>query len=138
MALTARQIDTAKPTDKDDKLSDAQGLYLLVKKNASGREYAKPGNWPGRISSITLKCSTTGPGVTVISAASVQNFVPAKLKNIARYIHGGYESTIDYNFMKLLLIFMAEHNAVKYYRMPGQHLSCGIGGGCYFLSAITA
>ena len=37
MALTARQIDTAKPADKDYKLSDAQGLYLLVKK--SGAKY---------------------------------------------------------------------------------------------------
>lgn len=32
MTLTARQIDTAKPTDKDYKLADSQGLYLLVKK----------------------------------------------------------------------------------------------------------
>lgn len=37
MALTARQIDTAKPSDKDYKLTDAQGLYLLVKK--SGAKY---------------------------------------------------------------------------------------------------
>jgi len=40
--------------------------------NASGREYTKPGIWLGQISSITLKCSTTGPGVTVISVASVR------------------------------------------------------------------
>ncbi|MDK9606317.1 tyrosine-type recombinase/integrase [Lelliottia wanjuensis] len=37
MALTARQIDTAKPADKDYKLADAQGLYLLVK--TSGAKY---------------------------------------------------------------------------------------------------
>ncbi|WP_330983545.1 MULTISPECIES: tyrosine-type recombinase/integrase [Enterobacterales] len=35
MALTARQADTAKPADKDYKLSDAGGLYLLVKKNGA-------------------------------------------------------------------------------------------------------
>lgn len=35
MALTARQIDTAKSADKDYKLSDAGGLYLLVKKNGA-------------------------------------------------------------------------------------------------------
>jgi hypothetical protein len=35
MALTARQTDTAKPADKDYKLSDAGGLYLLVKKNGA-------------------------------------------------------------------------------------------------------
>ncbi|WP_447887039.1 tyrosine-type recombinase/integrase [Serratia fonticola] len=37
MPLTARQIETAKPADKDYKLTDAQGLYLLVKK--SGAKY---------------------------------------------------------------------------------------------------
>lgn len=37
MALTARQVNTAKPADKDYKLTDAQGLYLLVKK--SGAKY---------------------------------------------------------------------------------------------------
>lgn len=37
MALTARQIDTAKPADRDYKLADAAGLYLLVKK--SGAKY---------------------------------------------------------------------------------------------------
>ncbi|MGC4125501.1 Arm DNA-binding domain-containing protein, partial [Enterobacter sp.] len=37
MALTARQIETAKPRDKDYKLTDGQGLYLLVKK--SGAKY---------------------------------------------------------------------------------------------------
>lgn len=35
MALTARQIDTAKSAEKDYKLSDASGLYLLVKKNGA-------------------------------------------------------------------------------------------------------
>lgn len=37
MALTARQIDTAKPAEKDYKLADASGLYLLVK--TSGAKY---------------------------------------------------------------------------------------------------
>ncbi|WP_436882923.1 tyrosine-type recombinase/integrase [Enterobacter asburiae] len=37
MPLTARQIETARPRDKDYKLTDAQGLYLLVKK--SGAKY---------------------------------------------------------------------------------------------------
>lgn len=37
MALTAKQIDAAKPTERDYKLSDASGLYLLVKK--SGGKY---------------------------------------------------------------------------------------------------
>lgn len=50
----------------------AESFFSSLKKNVSGREYTKPGIWPGRISSITLKCSTTGPGATVISAASVR------------------------------------------------------------------
>ena len=37
MALTARQAETAKPADKDYKLTDAHGLYLLVK--TSGSKY---------------------------------------------------------------------------------------------------
>ncbi|EIY0218831.1 Arm DNA-binding domain-containing protein, partial [Escherichia coli] len=37
MPLTVRQIESAKPADKDYKLSDGQGLYLLVKK--SGARY---------------------------------------------------------------------------------------------------
>ena len=37
MPLTVRQIDTAKPADKDYKLTDGQGLYLLVKR--SGARY---------------------------------------------------------------------------------------------------
>lgn len=37
MKLTARQISTAKPTDKPYKLSDGGGLYLLV--NPSGSRY---------------------------------------------------------------------------------------------------
>lgn len=37
MALTVRQIDTAKPAEKDYKLTDGLGLYLLVKK--SGAKY---------------------------------------------------------------------------------------------------
>jgi putative transposase len=39
----------------------AESFFSSLKKNASGSEYTKPGIWPGRISSITLKCSTTGP-----------------------------------------------------------------------------
>lgn len=35
MPLTVRQIESAKPADKDYKLSDGQGLYLLVKKSGS-------------------------------------------------------------------------------------------------------
>lgn len=35
MALSARQIQTAKPKDKDYKLSDERGLYLLIKPNGS-------------------------------------------------------------------------------------------------------
>ncbi|MEW3530775.1 integrase arm-type DNA-binding domain-containing protein, partial [Escherichia coli] len=31
MALTARQVETARPKEKDYKLSDERGLYLLVK-----------------------------------------------------------------------------------------------------------
>ena len=37
MALTDAKIKTAKPTDKDRKLSDEKGLFLLIKKN--GRKY---------------------------------------------------------------------------------------------------
>ncbi|OSP28285.1 tyrosine-type recombinase/integrase [Escherichia coli] len=37
MPLTVRQIESAKPADKDYKLSDGQGLYLLIKK--SGARY---------------------------------------------------------------------------------------------------
>ncbi|EIC9759716.1 DUF4102 domain-containing protein, partial [Salmonella enterica] len=35
MKLTARQISTAKPTEKPYKLSDGGGLYLLVNPNGS-------------------------------------------------------------------------------------------------------
>lgn len=35
MALTARQVETAKPADRDYKLTDGLGLYLLVKKNGA-------------------------------------------------------------------------------------------------------
>ena len=35
MALTAIQVKEAKPSDKDHKLSDGEGMYLLVKKNGS-------------------------------------------------------------------------------------------------------
>ncbi|HGM9928088.1 TPA: tyrosine-type recombinase/integrase, partial [Providencia stuartii] len=35
MALSARQIQTAKPKDKEYKLSDERGLYLLVKPNGA-------------------------------------------------------------------------------------------------------
>ncbi|MBD2805433.1 integrase arm-type DNA-binding domain-containing protein, partial [Xenorhabdus sp. ZM] len=35
MRLTARQVETVKPQDKDFKLSDGGGLYLLVKVNGS-------------------------------------------------------------------------------------------------------
>ena len=35
MPLTARQIETAKPKPTDYKLSDSEGMYLLVKKNGS-------------------------------------------------------------------------------------------------------
>ncbi|MDE9545209.1 tyrosine-type recombinase/integrase [Xenorhabdus bovienii] len=35
MKLTARQVETVKPQDKDFKLSDGGGLYLLVKVNGS-------------------------------------------------------------------------------------------------------
>lgn len=35
MPLTVRHIETAKPADKDYKLTDAQGLYLQVKKSSA-------------------------------------------------------------------------------------------------------
>ncbi|MBD2803906.1 tyrosine-type recombinase/integrase [Xenorhabdus sp. ZM] len=35
MKLTARQVETVKPQDKDFKLSDGGGLYLLIKTNGS-------------------------------------------------------------------------------------------------------
>jgi putative transposase len=50
----------------------AESFFSSLKKKASGREYTKPGIWPGRISSIRLKSSITGPGATVTSAASVR------------------------------------------------------------------
>lgn len=48
----------------------AESFFSSLKKSASESGYIKPGTWPGRISSITLKCSTTGPGATVIWVAS--------------------------------------------------------------------
>lgn len=35
MPLNARQIDTAKPKEKEYKLADGGGLYLLVKPNGA-------------------------------------------------------------------------------------------------------
>ncbi|PHM72520.1 integrase [Xenorhabdus sp. KJ12.1] len=35
MKLTARQVETVKPQDRDFKLSDGGGLYLLVKTTGS-------------------------------------------------------------------------------------------------------
>lgn len=35
MPLNARQVETAKPKDKEYKLTDERGLYLLVKPNGS-------------------------------------------------------------------------------------------------------
>ncbi len=35
MKLTVRQVETVKPQDKDFKLSDGGGLYLLVKTTGS-------------------------------------------------------------------------------------------------------
>ena len=37
MALTARQVETAKPKEKDYKLSDERGLFLLV--TTTGKRY---------------------------------------------------------------------------------------------------
>ena len=37
MSLTAVQVKEAKPLDKDQKLSDGEGMYLLVKVN--GKKY---------------------------------------------------------------------------------------------------
>ena len=37
MKLTARQVETAKPTEKPYKLADGGGLYLLV--NPNGKRY---------------------------------------------------------------------------------------------------
>ena len=50
----------------------AESFLSSLKKNGSENAYIKPGSWPGQISSITLKCSTTGPGVTATSVASVR------------------------------------------------------------------
>ena len=35
MPLNARQIDTAKPREKEYKLTDGGGLYLLIKPNGA-------------------------------------------------------------------------------------------------------
>ncbi|WP_323109463.1 Arm DNA-binding domain-containing protein [Pectobacterium carotovorum] len=35
MPLNARQIETAKPQDKEYKLTDGSGLYLLIKPNGA-------------------------------------------------------------------------------------------------------
>lgn len=35
MPLTATSVKTAKPKDKDYKLSDEKGLFLLIKKNGA-------------------------------------------------------------------------------------------------------
>lgn len=70
MALTARQVETAKPKDKDYKLSDERGLFLLVKPNGSrywrmkyrvaGKEKSYPSAstrtsvWPKPDSNVTM------------------------------------------------------------------------------------
>lgn len=50
----------------------AESFFSSLKKDGSENAYIKPGIWPGPISSITLKCPTTGSGATVNSAASVR------------------------------------------------------------------
>lgn len=45
----------------------AESFFSSLKKSESEREYIKPGTWPGRIYSITLKYSTTESDATVIS-----------------------------------------------------------------------
>ncbi len=50
----------------------AESFFSSLKKNASGSGYIKPGTWPGRIFSITLKCSTTVTDATATSVASVR------------------------------------------------------------------
>lgn len=50
----------------------AESFFSSLKKEGSENASIKHGIWPGPISSITLKCSTIGPGATVTSEASVQ------------------------------------------------------------------
>ncbi len=42
----------------------AESFFSSLKKERIRKRIYKPWIWPGRISSITLKCSTTGPGVS--------------------------------------------------------------------------
>ncbi|SXD87057.1 integrase catalytic subunit [Klebsiella quasivariicola] len=49
----------------------AESFFSSLKKDNIRKRKYKLGIWPERISSITLKSSTTGPSVTAISAAFV-------------------------------------------------------------------
>lgn len=52
----------------------AESFFSSLKKERIRKRIYKTRDliWPGRISSMTLKCSTTGPGATVTSVASVR------------------------------------------------------------------
>ena len=50
----------------------AESFFSSLKKERIGSGYIKPGTWPGRISSITLKCSTTVTDATATSVASAR------------------------------------------------------------------
>ena len=50
----------------------AELFFSSLKKERISKRTYQTGIWPGRMSSITLKCSTIGPGATVIPAASVR------------------------------------------------------------------
>ncbi len=50
----------------------AESFFSSLKKERIRKRYIKPGTWPGRIFSITLKCSTTVTDATATSVASVR------------------------------------------------------------------
>jgi hypothetical protein len=54
MPLNARQIDTAKPKEKEYKLTDGGGLYLLIKPNGAKYWRLKYRFWGKRKSFLSV------------------------------------------------------------------------------------
>lgn len=82
---------------------------VRCKKSASENVFIQPGNWLGRISSITLKPSTTGPAAAATWAASLQRPLTGSVREdcVCLWFRGqsicadfGVEMDIDFLLIK--------------------------------------